>query len=391
MASQDKLAFIIPSLTWGGAELQLIKQFRLLKDNGYDAHLIVLGDQLDLIKEVDIDNRHILLLKVSNSNFLNQSGVLKSLLASLSILKFLRSRKINVVIGVLPLAHWVSRLTVIIGRVVFYRIKLFQYHKSEQFRANPKNTTAKRIYHRLNSMLAWFCDYGSIFISRAVFEDISKAQFVRRPEIVYNFVEEKSIDERYAREYLQTRNKSFKTLLLIPGRLHPVKGQLFFLEANRSYLTPARMDESKILLIMAGGGAEEDSIMKLTKKMGIADHVVITGFVENNLLLSFMKLADLVIIPSLFEGLGNVAIEGIMLKKKILASDAGGLREILGDCNCGKLFRAGNAVDLQQKFIEAMEGRLLFDTDAGYAWYKMKFTPEIHIQNLIRVLKSVDK
>lgn len=388
MASQDKLAFIIPSLTWGGAELQLIKQFRLLKDNGYDAHLIVLGDQLDLIREVDLDNRHILLLKVSNSNFLGRSGVFKSLQASLSILKFLRSRKINVVIGVLPLAHWVSRLTVIIGRAVFYRIKLFQYHKSEQFRANPINTTAKRIYHNVNSMLAWFCDYGSIFISRAVFEDISKAQFVRRPEIVYNFVEEKSIDERFAREYLQSRNKSFKTLLLIPGRLHPVKGQLFFLEANRSYLT-SRMREDEIILVLAGGGAEENAILKLTTEMGIADRVIITGFVENNLLLSFMKLADLVIIPSLFEGLGNVAIEGIMLKKKILASDAGGLREILGDCNCGKLFRAGNAVDLQQKFIAAKEGRLLFNTDAGYAWYKEKFTPQIHIRNLIRVLKSV--
>lgn len=388
MALQDKLAFIIPSLTWGGAELQLIKQLKLLKDNGYDAHLIVLGDQLDLIKEVDLDSNHILLLKVSSGNFLNQSGVLKSLQASLSILKFLRSRKINVVIGVLPLAHWVSRLTVIIGRFLFYRIKLFQYHKSEQFRANPKNTTAKRIYHGVNSMLAWFCDYGSIFISRAVFEDISKAQFVRRPEIVYNFVEGKNIDELYAREYLKIRNKSFKTLLLIPGRLHPVKGQLFFLNANRSYLTPARMEESKILLIMAGGGTEEEAIVKLTEKMGIADHVVITGFVENNLLLSFMKLADLVIIPSLFEGLGNVAIEGIMLKKKVLASDAGGLREILGDCNCGKLFQAGNAVDLQSKFIDAMEGNLTFNSEAGYAWYKEKFTPQTHIQNLIRVLKK---
>lgn len=148
------------------------------------------------------------------------------------------------------------------------------------------------------------------------------------------------------------------------------------------------MEESKILLIMAGGGTEEEAIVKLTEKMGIADHVVITGFVENNLLLSFMKLADLVIIPSLFEGLGNVAIEGIMLKKKVLASDAGGLREILGDCNCGKLFQAGNAVDLQSKFIDAMEGNLTFNSEAGYAWYKEKFTPQTHIQNLIRVLKK---
>ncbi len=391
MSSHGKLAFVIPSLTWGGAELQLIKQTKLLKDNGYDPHLIVLGDQLDLIEEVDLDKSHILLLGISAGNHLNQLGVFRSFFASWSILRYLRSKKIKIVIGVLPFAHWVSRLTTITGWFVFYKIYLFQYHKSEQFRANPINTTAKKIYHKCNSVLAWLCDYGSIFISRAVFQDISKKQFVRRPEVVYNFIEEKNIDELKAREYLQGRNKPFKTLLLIPGRLHPVKGQQFFLNATKAWLTPSRMEKDEILLVMTGGGLEEEKIRSLIAELGISKHIVITGFVENNLVLSFMKLADLVIIPSLYEGLGNVAIEAIMLKKKILSSDAGGLKEILADCNSGMLFQTGNAMDLQRKFIEAMDGRSAFDPESGYTLYREKFTPQIHIRNFIHVLQSVER
>lgn len=391
MRPPDKLAFVIPSLTWGGAELQLIKQIKLLKENGYDPHLIVLGDQLDLIKKADIDNSHLLLLGIGSGNYLNQSAIFRSFFASWTIVRFLRRRKVKVVVGVLPFAHWVSRLTVIIGWFASYKIYLFQYHKSEQFRANPINTTAKKIYHTFNNVLAWLCDYGNIFISQAVFQDISKKQFVRRPEIVFNFKEEKNVDDLAAKEYLQARNKSFKTLLLIPGRLHPVKGQLFFLNAAKDWLTPSRMGEEKILVVMAGGGLEEEKIKNLVAEQGISDHVVITGFVENDHLLSFMKLADLVIIPSLYEGLGNVAIEAMMLKRKILSSDAGGLKEVLSDCNSAILFQAGNEIDFRCKFAYAMGSLSTFTPESGYALYKEKFTPQIHIRNLIHVLQSVDR
>lgn len=287
------------------------------------------------------------------------------------------------------MAHWVGRWTVFIGRFFFFGIRLCNYHKSQQFKANPPDKLVKKLFHRFSSVLAWFTDKANLFISQSVLNDISYNQFVRRPVILYNFVIETQPDEQAALQYLQQQGMGFRKLLVIPGRVHPVKGQVFFLEATASLFTSQRMEEEDILLVLAGGGPDEMKVREKCFELGISKHVLVTGFIEHTLLLALVKLADLIIIPSCFEGLGNVAIEALMLRKPVISSDAGGLTEIVKDSGCGVTFRAGNTPDLLHTMQRYLANELQFDTQAGFNWYMAHFTSQVHIERLNRFIEKL--
>lgn len=369
--------------------MQLVSQIQLLTGIGYSVSLIVLGNKHDLLNQINLPAERVLILGRSCQNHLNRKGILLGFSSAFNVYRFLKQSRTIKLIAILPMSHWVGRLTVIIGRLTFFGIHLANYHKSQQFKANPPDTFAKKLFHRFNSVLAWNSDKANLFISQSVLNDISRSQFVRRPVIVYNFVNEKKVDESDAREYLQHQGRVFRKLIVIPGRVHPVKGQVFFLEAVKSLLTPQQLKEEEILIVMTGGGPDESAVSDKCIQMDIEGHVLVTGFIEHALLLSFIKLADLVLIPSLFEGLGNVAIEALMLRKPVVSSDAGGLTEIVKDSRCGPTFQAGNPEDLRNTMNRYFENDLQFNMEAGYLWYKAHFTEEIHLERLQRFIEKL--
>jgi len=385
-----RVAFLIPSMNYGGAELQLTAQLRLLLGMGYSPLLIVMGNQLELLKQVHLPPDKILVLGQPSHNHLNAIGIYQAFGSAFRVFLFLRKYKTSKLVAILPMAHWVGRWSVFFGRVFFFNIRLCTYHQSQQFKASPSDSFVKKVFHRVNSVLAWYADKASLFISQSALNDISQNQFVRRPIIIYNFVTEGIADEEVAKYYLRQRSIVYKKMFIIPGRIHPAKGQVFFLEAVKNILTPQRTADEGILIVLAGSGPDEEIVLKMIRDYGLIDYTLITGFIENKLLLSLIKLADLVIIPSMFEGLGNVAIEALMLRKQVLTSDAGGLTEIVKASRCGVTFPAGDASGLRTSLANYLDGKLRFDTQAGYKWYKSHFTPQIHIERFARFIEELN-
>jgi glycosyltransferase involved in cell wall biosynthesis len=60
-------------------------------------------------------------------------------------------------------------------------------------------------------------------------------------------------------------------------------------------------------------------------------HVTFTGALEHEELLEVVSGAMVVVVPSRFEGFGLVALEAMALGRAVIASDAGGLPEVVGD------------------------------------------------------------
>ncbi len=387
--NQKRVAFLIPSLAVGGAELQLIRQLELLEEGGFTISLIVLGDELVLMSRIKLPEERRLFLREPHQNHLNVKGIFYGPVSAYAVFRFLRKNSTTKLVAILPMGHWVGRWTVFIGRIFLNDIRLANYHKSQQFKANPPDTFGKKLFHRFGSILSWYTDRANLFISQSVLNDISRNQFVRRPVIVYNFVLEVEPDESLATRYLRQHGLAYKRLIVIPGRVHPVKGQLFFLEATQTLLTPERLQNEGILILLVGGGPDEQAIQEKCAERGIEKYVHVTGFVKQSVLLAMVKLADLVIIPSLFEGLGNVAIEALMLRRPVIASDAGGLTEIVKDAHCGFTFKAGDSESLQDIMHRYLNNELHFDTQAGYTWYRAHFTAQIHIDRLQRFIEKL--
>jgi glycogen synthase len=63
--------------------------------------------------------------------------------------------------------------------------------------------------------------------------------------------------------------------------------------------------------------------------MGLEHKVLFEGFLDEETLLKLQKCADVSVVPSLFEPFGIVALEAMAAKSPVVASDTGGLSEII--------------------------------------------------------------
>lgn len=113
-------------------------------------------------------------------------------------------------------------------------------------------------------------------------------------------------------------------VVVFAGRLDDVKGVHCLIEAFRIVLE--KMPKTR--LIMAGGGAFEKQI---NNAAGIWSKVTFTARLNKQQLYDMYQLADVGVMPSLYEEFGLVAIEMMMHKIPLIVSDTGGLADIVDD------------------------------------------------------------
>ena len=97
----------------------------------------------------------------------------------------------------------------------------------------------------------------------------------------------------------------------------------------------------------------------------------------NNDIYSLIKKIAVVVVPSIsYESFGRIAVEAMALKKPVITSDFGGLKEINKDQITGFIVRKNNSKFLSNKIIELMiskKKRSKFGTN-GYKNYRKNFT-----------------
>jgi glycosyltransferase involved in cell wall biosynthesis len=80
---------------------------------------------------------------------------------------------------------------------------------------------------------------------------------------------------------------------------------------------------------LAGSGPERAPLRREAERLGVGDRLHWLGQVED--VASLLAEADVVVVPSLSEGLGTAALEALALGVPLVASGVGGLVEILSD------------------------------------------------------------
>jgi glycosyltransferase involved in cell wall biosynthesis len=133
--------------------------------------------------------------------------------------------------------------------------------------------------------------------------------------------------------------------LLCVGRLIPVKGHLVLLRA----LAQARRREPRLVLDVAGQGPLEPALKAYAAELGLSDAVRFLGFVSP--VRTAIESAAAVVVPSLGEGFGMVALEAMERARPVIASDVGGLPEIVADGETGFVVPAGEAEALADAMV----------------------------------------
>lgn len=108
-------------------------------------------------------------------------------------------------------------------------------------------------------------------------------------------------------------------------QLFPRKGIRFLIEAVAK-LRPKYPD---ISLMIAGDGFERPVLEKLAQDRGLADRIQFLGWVANKNLPQYYRACAVSVIPSLEEGFGIPAAEAMGCDAPVVASDAGGLPEVV--------------------------------------------------------------
>ncbi len=107
--------------------------------------------------------------------------------------------------------------------------------------------------------------------------------------------------------------------------------------------------------VVVGQGEDRPRLEKLAQDTNVADRVLFTGFVADELLPSYYDACDLFVLPSLKEGFGIVFLEAMYHEKACVGAIAGGIPEVVEDGETGLLAKADSVDSFVQCVVRLLK------------------------------------
>jgi glycosyltransferase involved in cell wall biosynthesis len=152
-----------------------------------------------------------------------------------------------------------------------------------------------------------------------------------------------------AREAL--RLPQYGKMVLCVGNLVPVKRHCDLLAA---FNILRRKHEIEATLIILGDGPLRRELEMKTRRMGLGEHVKFAGGCPQNLVPLWINACDTLCLASANEGLPNVLREALSCGRPVVATDVGGVSELVSAPAHGRLVQPGDPESMAQALNEAL-------------------------------------
>ena len=323
---QKKIIIFMPSIEGGGVEKNLYLITNFLCSKLDEIKLITTSNNTEKINKK---------IKIINNKFLSSISInrlLKIIFSSIFLIFELMKSKNFVVFS-----FQANLFAILISK--FFRKKIIiRLNSSPSGWLN--NFIKKKIFQKIYS-LADVVIVNSQQFKKELWSEIKVKSFC-----IYNPLDKKNILKKAKKIIKNNPFKKRKSLKIINiGRLVDQKDQLTLLKSI-NYLK----NDIRIEAIIIGQGRNEIILKDYIREKNLEKIIKILNFQKNPY--PYIKLSDVFILTSLYEGLPNVLLEAITLKKSVISSDCKtGPKEILNYGKAGTLFKTGSYKDLSKKII----------------------------------------
>jgi teichuronic acid biosynthesis glycosyltransferase TuaC len=147
-----------------------------------------------------------------------------------------------------------------------------------------------------------------------------------------------------------SRVSSTNLRLLSAGHLVEGKGHHVVIEALQGL--------PNATLKIVGEGPEEQSLRDLAIKLGVMQRVQFLGYVPHDKMADIYSAADFTVLASANEGMPNVILESIACGTRVIATDVGGIGEVITDPVAGILMKSRDAFALQESVRVLSDGKV---------------------------------
>jgi len=310
-----KIIHIIGRLNYGGAEKLLLDLCRKIDKGNFSVSVIVLQDENPLIQAFEDAG---IKLKFFHKRSKFDFGIIRR------VATYLKQEKPDVVHTHLFAGDFWGGEAALRAKVPIIISTKHDVLDEGWWR----NYLGRRARRRFNKVIA---------ISKATQKHLIDEEKIpyQKVQVIYNGID---VNKFYLPE-----PKLFKQDTLAigsVGRLSKEKGQKHLIRACRFL----RNRDWKLILV--GGGPLEKDLAAQARFLGIDDHVKITGFVND--VREYFDEFDVFVLPSISEGLSLSILEAALAGKFIIATDVGGIPEIVTHNETGLLFRPKNIEGLVQ-------------------------------------------
>lgn len=204
---------------------------------------------------------------------------------------------------------------------------------------------------------------------------------------IYNFFESQTAGEGIASRR-QWGIPEDAWVLMTPGRMIPVKGHKYLLEALRRL--PEEIKDRPVRLLMLGDGPLAAELKELSRSLGLNERVVWAGWQADPA--PFYRLADMVVFPSLEkETFGNVILEAWAYAKPLVTAGFRGAREIVRNGEDALMVPCENPNALVEGIRRVAEDPDLRQalTEAGHKRLDADFSKQTVMQQYIELYKRL--
>ncbi len=382
MEHKKKIIFVITKSVWGGAGRYVFDLAVSLHKEGHDVKVAMGGNGLLASRLIE---ENIPVIEIPNLT--RDFSLSRELRVFTFLYNFFKKEKPDII----HLNSSKAGLGAVAGRMNGIKKIVFTLHglAINENRPRWQKILMKYIYH----LTVRLC-HTTIAVSKAVADQLTKEapSIKRKIVLIHNGI---SIEHLYtkteAKEKLvslireQTKIPDLHIASLFIGNvaeLHPIKGQTFLIEGFRDALDRSALP---LYLFIMGEGEERLRLEELIKEYRLERHVFLCGHIKN--VMQYLKAFDIFILSSLSEALPYAVAEAGFVGLPVIASNVGGVPEIISDKSQGILIRPRAVNEITDSILTlAYEPHLR--RELGSNLHK-RITSEFTIEKMIAETKKI--